>query len=780
MTRTSRTTSGFRLGVRRLLPWVAGVALAAAALFGWSFLRRAPDRPLNLVVITLDTIRADRLPAYGGRTLRTPAIDALAARGVLFERAVAPVPLTLPSHTTVFSGMYPLTHGVRDNGSQMVPRDVPLLADLARSAGYRTGAFVGAFVLDGRWGLNRGFETYFDDFDLHQPDLVSIGDIRRPANEVIDRAIEWLRQDREKPLLLWAHLYDPHAPYDPPSPYREQYPSDPYLAEIAFADAQIGRLLDAIDEAGLRDRTAIVLAGDHGESFGEHGESGHGYFVYEPTLRVPLVIAVPGAPQGIRRGELVSLVDLLPTMCGWLNVPAPTPQTGQSLGPLLGGRGAWVPEAVYAESVYARLHFGWSELASYTDHRFKLVDSSEAELYDLQADPGEQQNLAGAQPERVTSMRRQLGALVQALSKPRAPWQAAVDLEAQERLSSLGYVTGSAPPAADASGRLPAPAEKIAIYNELIRSRELAEDGDLTGAAQSLERLVRDEPGVIDAWAALGAIRLKLEEVEGALIAFREGLQRKPDEPVLAVGLAQAQMKARLVEDALKTLLAAKERMPLEARITFLLGAAELQRQQPDAAARYFDETLRLNPKAAAAHAELADVAVLRRDFATAIERARRALALDPRVSGAHLYTGRALESEGRLDEAAEEYRQELAIHPGDPRPAHALTAIAERTGEPGARERMLREVIAAAPRFVPPYLSLARLYLDGGSRFNEGIDLATKALSLQPQGDDLALGCFLLADLYNRVGDGRRSLEYARKGEQASRRPAQKKDGQT
>ena len=342
----------------------------------------------NVLFVTVDTLRADRLPAYGETGVRTPTLDALAARGTVFERCMSATPLTLPSHTTIFSGTLPLHHGVRDNGAFTVPKDLPLLPELYQSRGYATGAFVAAFVLDSRWKLNRGFDYYFDQFDTRKANLVSIGDIERPASEVVDAALGWLeKRDQKKPFFLWVHLFDPHAPYEPPPPFAEEYADRPYLGEIAYVDSQLARLTAFLDAQGLSGRTAVVLTGDHGESLGDHGEEGHGFFVYQEALHVPFLLVAPGAAKPQRRSEVVSLADVMPTLVELSDMPLPAGVQGRSLVPLLSGRGRTEPRPAYSETHYPRLHFGWSELTAIQDGRYKLIESPDPELYDLEADP---------------------------------------------------------------------------------------------------------------------------------------------------------------------------------------------------------------------------------------------------------------------------------------------------------------------------------------------------------------------------------------------------------
>ncbi|MBP1636840.1 MAG: hypothetical protein H6Q10_3414, partial [Acidobacteria bacterium] len=267
---------------------------------------------LNLVVVTLDTTRADRFGAYGARDIETPAVDALAREGVLFEQAVAVAPLTLPVHCSLFTGKFPPEHGVRDNGGFFLGPEQVTLAELLKARGYRTGGFIGAYVLDSKWGIDQGFDTYFDDFDLGKSRVMSVGSIQRPGNEVVDKALPWIDEAaRGGRFFAWVHLYDPHTPYRPPEPFASRYKGRPYNGEVAFADSQVGRVVRRLKELGVYDRTVIVVMGDHGESLGDHGEATHGFFIYNSVTHVPFVIRAPFSRTGSRRvADPVRSVDL--------------------------------------------------------------------------------------------------------------------------------------------------------------------------------------------------------------------------------------------------------------------------------------------------------------------------------------------------------------------------------------------------------------------------------------------------------------------------------------
>ncbi|NUR54553.1 MAG: sulfatase, partial [Acidobacteria bacterium] len=288
-------------------------------------LPRGVDRSaLNLVVVTLDTTRADRIGAYGRAHAGTPQFDALAAEGVVFDHASTSAPITLPAHSSIFTGRFPPQHGVRDNGGYFLNENEQTLAEVLKARGYATGGFIAAYVLDSKWGIAQGFDTYFDDFDLSKYRVFSMGNIQRPGNEVVDRALPWIDQHRGAPFFAWVHLYDAHSPYAPPEPFKTQFAGDLYQGEISFADAQVGRVVQFLRDRDLLDRTVIVVIGDHGESLDDHGEQGHGFFVYESVVHVPMIVRAPfSAMQRRRVADPVRSVDVMPTVLDLLGVPEP-------------------------------------------------------------------------------------------------------------------------------------------------------------------------------------------------------------------------------------------------------------------------------------------------------------------------------------------------------------------------------------------------------------------------------------------------------------------------
>ena len=407
------------------------VAAAVLALIGIGAGCGADRRPLNVVVVTLDTTRADRLTPYGYLDASMPALERLAREGALFQRAYTVVPLTLPAHTSLFTGLSPVAHGVHDNADPPLDAQFDTLAEVLRGGGYQTAAFVASAVLDPDRGLAQGFDRYGNT------GLNEFGRTRsqRRGDEVMSDAIAWLDRADQRPFLLWTHLYDAHQPYEPAEPFASQI-SNRYIAEIAFADAQLGRLLDTLDRRGLAKRTVVVVLADHGESLGERGERDHGIFLYDNVMQIPMLIRAPGV-AATRVTAIARIIDVMPTILELAGLPA-RHGDGRSLSPLM--RGADDHREAYAESLYPR-RIGWSALASLRDDRYKFIEAPKPELYDLDADPFEQQNIAATRTSTVEAMRRRLEAIASASATTSKP--APVSKELRERLAALGYASSS-------------------------------------------------------------------------------------------------------------------------------------------------------------------------------------------------------------------------------------------------------------------------------------------------------------------------------------------------
>ena len=467
------------------------VALGALGLGGCPRAERAPRHP-NLVLVTLDTVRADHLGCYGYGQAITPTLDRLAAEGVRFTDASSAVPLTLPSHTTVLTGLLPLHHGLRNNGVGALRAGTPTLATLLSRAGYRTGAFVGAFGLDHRFGLKPGFEVYDDEIE-RDPKAGFTLEAERPGREVMDRALAWLETDDARPFFLWVHLYDAHAPYTPPPAWAARHPGRPYDGEISEVDEQVGRLLEALRRRGVDGRTVVAVAADHGEGLGDHGELTHGLLLYEPTLHVPLLLRAPWGLKARVVKAPVSLVDLAPTLAGLLGQAFAGPLDGRDLSRTLLAGGEPADAEVYAETRYPAT-FGWSPLAAMRRRDLKYNSSSRPELFDLRRDPKESANLlatpAGQDPGR--GFARRLADLEATASKGAVP---AADAETPATLASLGYVAGSSAGAGGPGcGSGPDPRTVVDLFQRFERANERLTGGDAKAAASELATLVAADP----------------------------------------------------------------------------------------------------------------------------------------------------------------------------------------------------------------------------------------------------------------------------------------------
>lgn len=433
--------------------YLAG-ALAVVALTGPALtITRAAD-PVSVVVITLDTTRTDRLSPYGFTNVSLPHLERLAREGIVFDRATSVAPLTLPAHTSLFTGLLPPNHGVRDNADPPLAEAHTTLAETLRARGFRTGAFVGSVVLDPDRGLRQGFEEYRG---VEAGPGRTSERLQRRGDRAVSDAIQWLDAIAGSPFLLWVHLYDPHRPYDPPEPFASIYAHNPYVGEIAFADAQIGRLLEVLERRALLDRTIVVVAGDHGESLGERGERDHGVFIYENVLRVPLMIRAPSLAP-FRVGEVVRLTDVMPTVLNLADVPVPQVD-GLSLVDLMRGRRHGLGLEAYSESLYPE-RIGWSPLRALRDGRFKVIDAPRPELYDLDHDPFEQENIYDEHRALAEAMAGRAAATGRG-PRPRQDEQSRVTPDLRARLAALGYVSSMATRESARHAGLPDPKDCI-------------------------------------------------------------------------------------------------------------------------------------------------------------------------------------------------------------------------------------------------------------------------------------------------------------------------------
>ncbi|MEZ5331067.1 MAG: sulfatase-like hydrolase/transferase [Thermoanaerobaculia bacterium] len=483
----------------------------------------------DLVLVTIDTLRADHLPAWGYEAVDTPTLDALVREGVRFASAVSTVPFTLPAHSSILTGRYPPAHGVRENVGYVLRDDVPTLAETLSTAGYRTGGFVSSFVLDGRWGVGRGFDRYFDDFEAPAGERSNMAAVQRDGAETVAQAIAWLDGlDRERPFFLWVHLYEPHDPYTPPEPYLSRYAGRPYDGEIAYADALLGRLVEALEARGLWKDTGLVVTGDHGEGLGDHGEAFHGFFVYDSTVHVPLVLRLPADAQAGRVVDApVSHVDLLPTFAELAGTVPPSGIDGGSLLPLARGERQG-SSPVYSESLYPLLHYGWAPLRALRDGSLKYIDAPEPELFDIAADPHERDNVVRSRRADLERLRNGLDSLRERIeSDAGSAAEADLDEETLARLQALGYLAGGGgvSPAEEGDRERADPKEKVGLHRLVMAAQSALGAGNEALARRQLEKAAAEDPDLLDVHQMLGSLDAQAGDQEAAIAHFQRALE---------------------------------------------------------------------------------------------------------------------------------------------------------------------------------------------------------------------------------------------------------------
>ncbi len=657
--------------------------LAFAILCGISARVARPEPSIpspSVLLITIDTLRADHVACYGYAPVETPAMDGLAAEGARFENAYAQVPITLPSHAVILTGTYPMFNGVRDFTSPGLPAGIPTLAEMLRRKGYRTAAFVSSYALNSMWGLNRGFEVYDDSVGLDPGRSTDIFLLERRGDRTVDRMLDWLNQQGSAPFFVWLHLYDPHSPYRPPEPYLSKYAGHPYDGEIAFDDAQVGRVFARLKELHLFDKTAVLLLSDHGESLGEHGEDEHGFFIYSATLRVPLIVKLPGDSLAAKVvSEPVGTVDVASTIAQLCGIPAAQTRSfqGRSLIRALSTQPSGEEQTVYAESYYPRDSFGWHELRGLISPRGKYIDAPRPELYDLGRDPAERTNLVSSSASVAAALREKLVEFERRYSGQATSSLAKLDPETVERLRSLGYVSFQSPAATRADPHRADPKDKIGTLNRILRASDLRRAGRHAEAEERLADLEKSEPQLYVIPFERGENDLAWSKPRRALQEFGKALSLNPTFDQAALGLGRAH---------------------------FLLG-------QDNLAAASLELALHLNPRNFLASLALAKV-YWRQNLP---EKAEPELALvvreHPELAEAHADYAIILAKLGKYREALPHFERAMAMEYRDAMLYNYLGITYAQLGEPEKAMRAYEQAVAMNPRYAPAYLNLALQY---------------------------------------------------------------------
>ncbi len=690
-----------------------GPGAAAGFLLATSCAPAPPPRAEHVILVTIDTLRADRLGCYGGRDVETPRLDRIAAEGTVAEQASAHVPLTRPSHVSILTGLLPTEHGIRDNVSPEVVPAVPLLAERFRTSGFATGGFVSSVVLAGQSGLDRGFDVYADRFEGAAGDAQFLSTVQKKGEDTLAEATAWLDSRRGRRVFLWLHFYEPHDPYEPPEPYASRYAGRPYEGEVAWVDELVGRFDDRLASLGIRDRALLVVTSDHGEGLGEHGESLHGFFVYQTTLRVPLLVRGPGIARGARLKSTVRLVDVFPTVLELAGLPLPSGPalSGRSLaGALRGGPEAAEP-VTYAETLVPLLHFGWSDLRVLREGRWKYIQAPRPELYDLETDPDERHDLAAGQAAKATAMRRPLAAILQSEREDRAAGGVVSD-ELVEKLGALGYVGAGGPaetptPGADPKDKI----EEFRIVNRLIREALLAFHArDYGASAAKLRRVLSRGVRSFEVHYYLARALFALGRFREAEPHFVEAYRRVPAHAAAWDGAAECRVRAGDVDGSLAILREGQSAAPTDAGLR-LREARILRRQRRLAEARRsYESALPLAPHDARLRVELGELLRDMGEVDEAIRRLREGVEVEPGVASYWNSLGMTLGGDGRMAEAERAFREAWRLDDRSHRHAYNLGLILLRQGRPSEARPFFEKVLALEPQFAPARERLAKL----------------------------------------------------------------------
>jgi len=628
---------------------MAGPSAAQVSAAQSSAPQPAKPQPVNVILITLDTTRADRMGFLGSQRGLTPNLDALARQSVVFTRAYSQVPLTTASHATILTGTYPQFHQVNDFGVPLA-QDLPYAPYIFRGNGYHTAAFIGSLILDPEAlsapGFDRGFDTYDAGFHRRHGEEDRYQAIERRGGEVVARALAWLKLHEKVPFFVWVHLYDPHDPYDPPEPFKTRYASAPYDGEIAYVDSAVGTLLDQLRARGLYDSALIAVMADHGEALGEHGESTHGIFLYDETIHVPLLFKLPQQRSGgTRIDSRAGLVDVLPTILQELGMPVPPEVQGAPLLSVLKsgeGKPSETPpdRPAYAESDYPHRTFGWSPLRSLRAGKYLMIEAPHKELYDQTADPKAEHNLAGTSVAVTSTLASQLDTFRQKMSTDREAPKVAANPELQERLNALGYVasdnSASAMPGIKDTGA--DPKDKIEVVNLLHRAEMFKEESRFQEAEPLLEQVIALEPNLPIAYLQLGTALIALNNYEKAVPILRKAIEMRPDLTVPRYQLGSALFETGDFVGAALQLEAAIARAPNWPEAHFSLATAYARADRLPDAIQEYTKVIELRPKHYGAHLLLGRALALTGKPAAAIPILALAAELQPKSPEPHAF----------------------------------------------------------------------------------------------------------------------------------------------
>ena len=700
------------------------LAIGVIAVWFWRSLSHLPKEIRHIVLVSIDTCRADYLSCYGYRRQTTPNIDKFAEESILFTNVISPVPLTLPAHSSMLTGSIPPYHGIHDNFDYRLDESNVTLAEILKEAGFTTGAIISAFVLDSLFGLDQGFDTYNDEFEEEH---MALNISERKGDEASRFALQWLDQHKDEKFFLFLHYYDPHSGYEPPEPFASQFSDSPYAGEIAYTDDCIGVVIKKLKELGLYDSSLIIITGDHGEMLGEHGESTHMYFIYQSAIKVPLIFKLPGRGKGERIDEPVGIIDIVPTICSALGIAIPSGVQGKAL---FGQSRAGKDRYIYCESLYATKYGGNSLLGVVTDE-FKYIQTTRPELYDLVKDPREMNNLVKKQPQRARILQDRLKQILeQSVRKDDSESKLELDEQARKRLESLGYVGGGVTEDFDFDQSKDDPKDLIGFHAQGGKAHTLIRQKKYEEAETICEKMVEERPQYVDGYILLARIATEQGDFEGSVPHLYRALELEPERFETHNGLGTALSRLGKHEEALK----------------------------------HFEESVRMRPGKPEVLVNLGWCLYEQGKYGESVAQYIKALEIEPDQAKTHFHLGKALARQGKLDEALARWNEALRLTADKDDIQKGLrNDIAERLAAHGRLEQAValwNEIIDVEPNNTAAHKNLGAAFLQQ-AQLDQAIFHLAEALQAAPDNYEIR---YNIALAFSRTGNYEKAITHWRK----------------
>jgi arylsulfatase A-like enzyme/Tfp pilus assembly protein PilF len=713
---------------------------------------------LNVILITIDTLRSDRVSCYGSDLVDTPNIDSFASEGVLFSNAASTVPFTLPAHSSILTGLYPPGHGVRENVGYTLDASIPTLAEVLSNGGWSTAGFVSAFVLDRRWGIGRGFDHYFDDFDLKDFDTPNLSSVQRSGDVTIAESIQWLDgRPQDSPFFLWLHLYDPHDPYTPPEPFKSQHPQRPYDGEVAYTDSLIGDFRRALEERGLLSSSLVILTSDHGEGLGDHGEAMHGFFIYDTTIHVSLIVRPPAAADAGRVVDsAVSHVDIFPTILDAVGLNAPDRVHGQSLLPAILGEDLGPDRSVYSESLYPLLHYGWAPLRSLRTGSRKLISAPRPEVYDIVLDRREERNLSYEEPGVRSQLEESLADLRTKIETGGpAPGSAPdIDPETLAQLQALGYAAGQGGVSLEEETDRPRadPKDKITIHRTIMRAQSLMRE-DAETAERTLLAVLNADPDILDAHQMLGQITTVQHRYEEALGHFRRALELDSAHKNSLMGMASSYRALGRKEEALVGFRRVLEVTGPDTRASIAIADIEINLGRLDEAAEALSDAADTTEVPGLVHNKLGEVRAEQGRPDEAMTLFVEAIGETEDFAVPYFNIAVLYEESGDARSAITNYEKAIELAPKYYEAQFNLGRLLGHLGQMDRQQALWEASIESNSEFVQGYFYLSKLLMDRGGDLGRAEELVRTGIEKDPKHEEGPLGYYVLADILNRTG---------------------------